>query len=205
MDLTSTFFSFYFLLGLGAVVVLFLTVAMIGFALFSENIETRARLIKVQTVFFVLTLTLLVFVSRDLSIALSELVDNSDGISPTEIGGIIRELASLLLLGISAVFSGLLTAFAWIKLGRANPAFNILVSTIFSLKVALSAQQTIVFIGTLASSSAEDFRTEFYELFAEIGSSFGLWLPIMASLLAVSTYFQIRRRAKNRASLMTEV
>ncbi|MDP6963099.1 MAG: hypothetical protein QGF46_02930, partial [Planctomycetota bacterium] len=59
-DPESTFFSFYFMLGLLAVVVFFLSAALVGFALFSGNLKTRFKLVKIQNYFFFAELILLV-------------------------------------------------------------------------------------------------------------------------------------------------
>ncbi|MBC8370013.1 MAG: hypothetical protein H8E25_08435, partial [Planctomycetes bacterium] len=136
MDTSSTFFSFYFMLGLLAVIVFFLSAAMVGFALFSHDMASRFKLIRIQSVLFTIELAVMVYVSRDVSTTLASMPAE-----PTllQIGDVSRESMSFLLLGLSLVFSGLLTAFAWIKCGRANAAFAALNCTLFTLILTWAA------------------------------------------------------------------
>ena len=203
MDTSSTFFSFYFMLGLLAVIVFFLSAAMVGFALFSHDMTARFKLIRIQSVLFTLELAVLVYVSRDVSATLASMP-----VEPTllQIGDVSRESMSFLLLGLSLVFSGLLTAFAWIKCGRANAAFAALICTIFVLKVTLASLTLLDVLGRAANPAREngigagEFGSTMQQAFTDISSSFSLWLPIMAALLGLSAYFRIRDRAKNRAN-----
>ena len=203
MDTSSTFFSFYFMLGLLAVIVFFLSAAMVGFALFSQDITARFKLMRIQSVLFTLELAVLVYVSRDVSATLASMP-----VEPTllQIGDVSRESMSFLLLGLSLVFSGLLTAFAWIKCGRANAAFAALICTIFVLKVTLASLTLLDVLGRAANPAREngigtgEFGSTMQQAFTDISSSFSLWLPIMAALLGLSAYFRIRDRAKNRAN-----
>jgi|TARA_B110000438_G_scaffold31485_1_gene31016 hypothetical protein len=203
MDTSSTFFSFYFMLGLLAVIVFFLSAAMVGFALFSHDMAARFKLIRIQSVLFTLELAVLVYVSRDVSATLASMP-----VEPTllQIGDVSRESMSFLLLGLSLVFSGLLTAFAWIKCGRANAAFAALICTIFVLKVTLASLTLLDVLGRAANPAREngigtgEFGSTMQQAFTDISSSFSLWLPIMAALLGLSAYFRIRDRAKNRAN-----
>jgi|GEM_PF-5881747 hypothetical protein len=201
----STFLSFYFLLGLGAVIIFFLTAALTGFALFSDDHKLRNKLLKIQTSFFIIELIALVLVSRDVSQGLAAL--------PAEptlalIGTVSREVMSLLLLGLSLVFSGLLTSFGWIKCGLANSAFAVLVCTIFNLKVTLSSLSILDVLGRAANPGREnglgvgEFLPALHEAFAEVSSGFNTWLPIMGALLGLSAYFSIKLRANNRATSM---
>ena len=203
MDTNSTFFSFYFMLGLLAVIVFFLSAAMVGFALFSHDMTSRFKLIRIQSVLFTLELAVMVYVSRDVSATLASMP-----VEPTllQIGDVSRESMSFLLLGLSLVFSGLLTAFAWIKCGRANAAFAALICTIFTLKVTLASLTLLDVLGRAANPAREngigagEFGSTMQQAFTDISSSFSLWLPIMAALLSLSAYFRIRDRAKNRAN-----
>ena len=203
MDTSSTFFSFYFMLGLLAVIVFFLSAAMVGFALFSHDMASRFKLIRIQSVLFAIELAVMVYVSRDVSTTLASMPAE-----PTllQIGDVSRESMSFLLLGLSLVFSGLLTAFAWIKCGRANAAFAALICTIFTLKVTLASLTLLDVLGRAANPAREngigagEFGSTMQQAFTDISSSFSLWLPIMAALLGLSAYFRIRDRAKNRAN-----
>ena len=203
MDTSSTFFSFYFLLGLLAVIVFFLSAAMVGFALFSHNMTTRFKLMRIQSVLFAIELAVMIYVSRDVSTTLASMPAE-----PTllQIGDVSRESMSFLLLGLSLVFSGLLTAFAWIKCGRANAAFATLICTIFTLKATLASLTLLDVLGRAANPAREngigegEFGAAMQQTFTEISSSFNLWLPIMAALLGLSAYFLIRDRARNRAN-----
>jgi hypothetical protein len=206
MNLDSTFFSFYFVLGLMAVCVFFLSAAMIGFALFSTDTNTRFRLVRIQSVLFACELALLVYVSRDASAALAAMPDE-----PTlpQIGEVSREMMSFLLLGLSMVFSGLITAFASIKCGKANAAFAILVCTIFNLKATLASLSLLDVLGRAANPKREngigegEFTSIMQQTFAEISNGFNTWLPIMAALLGLSAYLRIKSRAKNHANSMS--
>ena len=191
------------MLGLLAVIVFFLSAAMVGFALFSHDMAARFKLIRIQSVLFTLELAVLVYVSRDVSATLASMP-----VEPTllQIGDVSRESMSFLLLGLSLVFSGLLTAFAWIKCGRANAAFAALICTIFVLKVTLASLTLLDVLGRAANPAREnglgtgEFGSTMQQAFTDISSSFSLWLPIMAALLGLSAYFRIRDRAKNRAN-----
>ena len=191
------------MLGLLAVIVFFLSAAMVGFALFSHDMTARFKLIRIQSVLFTLELAVLVYVSRDVSATLASMP-----VEPTllQIGDVSRESMSFLLLGLSLVFSGLLTAFAWIKCGRANAAFAALICTIFVLKVTLASLTLLDVLGRAANPAREngigagEFGSTMQQAFTDISSSFSLWLPIMAALLGLSAYFRIRDRAKNRAN-----
>ncbi|MBC8370487.1 MAG: hypothetical protein H8E25_10845 [Planctomycetes bacterium] len=203
MNPENTFVSFYFLLGLGSVVVFFLSAAMIGFALFSNDLKLRHKLLSIQTVFFFIEVITLVFVSKDASATLAALPVEPD---LSMIGAVSREVISFLLLGLSLVFSGLLTAFGWIKCGRANAAFAILVITIFNLKASLASLSILDVLGRAANPAREngigigEFSPALHQAFTDVSSSFNSWLPIMAALLGLSAYLRIRSRARNRAN-----
>ena len=145
----------------------------------------------------------MVYVSRDVSTTLASMPAEPRLL---QIGDVSRESMSFLLLGLSLVFSGLLTAFAWIKCGRANAAFATLICTIFTLKVTLASLTLLDVLGRAANPAREngigegEFGAAMQQTFTEISSSFNLWLPIMAALLGLSAYFLIRDRARNRAN-----
>lgn len=112
----------FFLLGLAGVAWLFLGGTLCGFAMFLPG-GPHKRLLYIQSLSLALLLALLAW---GWARFLPELQAVADGgpLGRDDILDRRREGLSLILLGVSAVFNALVTAFCWVRVGRAGNAFR---------------------------------------------------------------------------------
>lgn len=128
----------FFWLGLGAVAGFFLGVTLLILGLFAQTADGRRRLAQAQGAAL---FALLILTGVSLALLESRLAPFSGPQAPaaaSAVDGAMREILSVLLLGLALTMNALLTAFAWVRLGRAGHALRALVWTLPAVRLVLA-------------------------------------------------------------------
>ncbi len=133
----------FFWLGLAAVAGFFLGITLLVLALFAATPEGRRRLTWGQSAVLAALLLMAAASARLLLLRLAPFGGPDPPIAASAVDGAMREILSLVLLGLALTLNSLLTAFGWIRLGRAGNAMRALVWALPALRLVLAGSRML--------------------------------------------------------------
>lgn len=139
--------QYFFWAGLAAVAAFFACAALLGLAFFTPQEAARRRLAIAQSA---VTALLLAFTAASAWLLRGRLAPWAQDPPPSEATAelaAMRETMSLMLLGLSCTVAALLTAFAWIRNGRAGAALRALVWAVPAVRLVIGCAAVLDYFG----------------------------------------------------------
>lgn len=154
----------FFLVGIAAVAWLFLGGSLAGFSMFLPDGPHRG-LLRWLSASLVALLLLLGWACQQTWPGIQEVIDGAE-LGRNDIFERRKEALSLLMLGVSAVFNALMTAFSWVRAGFAGNALRSAVWAIVGIRVVAGSVTLLGLLGRAAGDGAEPIPD------AELGAAF---------------------------------
>lgn len=192
----------FFLGGLAALLWFFSTALFVGLSLFDRRAAPGAWMRRQGGMFqiqLLVTATLC-------GLLWSQLQPLTSLPEPTlaDIESWMRRATSLLLLGISAVFASLATAFGWVRVGRAGSAFRSVVWAVLALKVVIASLGVMTLLDRARLKGGEDaipvgqLPEAAEQALSSLPSIATVWLPITLALIIASAWMSWRGSRTDR-------
>lgn len=194
----------FFLAGFAAVLFVFLTCAFVGLSLFRAG-KRRLAIMRYQSVVLVLQVVFLGWLAATLWGQLDAMRQLPEPLS-ADLDQWTRRTFSVLLMGITLVFTSLLTTFGWARAGLVGNAMRSVVWAIPGVKLVISSvivSGLLYRAGRPAGHEEAIAKGELAEvasgILAPLESVGTVWVPICVAMFAVSALISFGKERNSAA------